>query len=282
MRILSRVRNRFDVDQFEYLTASADTGLLRLAGRWPNGEQVPEEPVLVALGPLRPARLEPVPPAPAVNGGIWRAAYSAPLSLITRSGLRWQLQADDGRSWALPTPNERGASRTQQIDSRAVAALRDELERAAGERARLTERVQAVEADRYEADIKELRDALQRERERAAGLDAELEAVRAEARALRAVLARREQMLEHSREGVDAFELTLADLEHDATLLRNSVGQMIEVASDRSRPRFSREPTALQSEVDRTAAELAQPETEAIAARHASRARLAEARMVQA
>jgi chromosome segregation ATPase len=212
MKILLRARQRFEVDQFEYLKASADTVLLRLAGRWPEDMSGPDQAVLVVLGPLRPARLAPVPPAPAVHGGIWRAAYSAPLSLVLRPGVSFTLEGADGRRWPLPEPVERGSTRAQPADERAVAALRDELARAAAERLRLNERLELLESERaeLERELAEVRAAAidthrsqQRLRDDLVRAEAELERLRPAAASREMVVQKVDRRLARLRERIE-------------------------------------------------------------------------------
>ena len=171
-------RSRFEIEQFEYLKATDEAALLRLAGRW-RGE-VPDECVLTAVAGNGATRLDPLPHPPSAEDGIWRAAYSAPLALVEGRGARFALETGHGRV-KLPRPGERGAAkaatkRSAEPRRGLLARRRDAKVKALSERSREAERALSHERTarvtaermlereraRYEAAAAEVRDGIAR------------------------------------------------------------------------------------------------------------------------
>jgi chromosome segregation ATPase len=123
----------------EWLPSGAETGLVRVRGRWAPGVARPEGlPVLCAVVGGGVSRCESLPDAPSGrlgNGSIWRGAYLLP-EAIARSGV-W-LEWESGERSALPAP--------AGLDERAAPVLEavpESLEEPGGEvidRAVLAER----------------------------------------------------------------------------------------------------------------------------------------------
>ena len=89
------------LEAVEWLPSGADTGLLRVRGRWAVGVAHPLGlPVLCAQAGGEVARVDSLPDAPR-NGSIWRGAYLVP-EAVARAGL-W-LEWESGERSALPTP----------------------------------------------------------------------------------------------------------------------------------------------------------------------------------
>ena len=88
----------------EWLPSGADTGLVRVRGRWAVGVAHPLGlPVLCAQVGGAVSRVDSLPDAPSTrtNGSIWRGAYLVP-EAVARAGL-WLEWASGERS-ALPMP----------------------------------------------------------------------------------------------------------------------------------------------------------------------------------
>ncbi|MEO8690997.1 MAG: hypothetical protein ABI611_22635, partial [Solirubrobacteraceae bacterium] len=92
------------LEAVEWLPSGADTGLLRVRGRWSAGVGHPLGlPALCAQGGGAVSRVDSLPDAPSArtNGSVWRGAYLVP-EAVARAGL-WLEWASGERS-ALPTP----------------------------------------------------------------------------------------------------------------------------------------------------------------------------------
>ena len=82
-----------EVEHFVYVTATAESALLRLSARWAAGASVePTPPALVVRANGTQRRLTPLPgPAPAAAAAgpapqLWRAAYAVPNALVEVAG----------------------------------------------------------------------------------------------------------------------------------------------------------------------------------------------------
>jgi hypothetical protein len=297
-------RESFEVEQFEFVRASDDDALLRLAGRWPRGGGG-ECALVVVTGGARVERLEPLPTPPGPGGAdVWRGAYSAPLALVEESGARWALETAAGRSVALPAPAERGkaaaapephqtaepvAPEAQPI---ATPSATDETQsaRAAGflARRRETQRALRAQLERSERATVELTDAIARaheERERflhwmesgehandrVQRERARRERAEQEAAALRERVAELEGLVARLRSGIEQGEQQITAIANQAEALRAA-------AADRPAPSAldGAGLEALRAEVDRGAERLAEMERQADALRTAIRARTGE------
>ena len=160
----------FELEEFEYVPATAGTALLRVAGRW-HAEAERELPPLglVVRTPVGDDRVEPLPdaargaPTATPDGAPWRAAFSVAIHVLT-SGSATFVLAGDGVELELPAPGERGEEDDDrpQSDRRAVGR---ELQ-AANER--LVRRVQELEHE-LESRGEELEPQLRGGPARAAG-----------------------------------------------------------------------------------------------------------------
>ena len=92
------------LEAVEWLPSGADTGLVRVRGRWSVGAAHPVGlPMLCAREGDGVSRVDSLPDAPSTrgNGSIWRGAYLVP-ETVARGGL-W-LEWESGERSALPTP----------------------------------------------------------------------------------------------------------------------------------------------------------------------------------
>jgi chromosome segregation ATPase len=150
-------RAAFKLQEFEYLTATEDAVLLRIAGRWSREPRGCDLVVTTAEDRLT---LEALPQAPS-GDRIWRGAYSAPPEVLAPR-VRFNLVTSDGRTVALPPPAERSVSRHR------AAAPKNGQESAGLIARRITARRHARARRALGADISPLL-----ERERAARAAAE-------------------------------------------------------------------------------------------------------------
>ena len=134
-----------ELDRFEWVRASEAMAMLRLEGRWTEGEPG-DEARLVVEGPDETTAVEPladqdVPP------GLWRAAFPLPFDQAQQSGLSYRLVDASGSvlrelSWpdsteapAAPKPSRREA----RSHKRELAAARKEATAAEQDRDKLRE-----------------------------------------------------------------------------------------------------------------------------------------------
>src|SRR5215213_1257184 len=190
-------RDQFKLELFEYVRATEETALLRLAGHWWGPGEAPAECDLLVVADGETDRLFALPQLPAA-GEEWRAAYSVPTSLLGRDDAAFLLETPNGVTIDLPVPHEHGAAappppppaapveETQPeagsgliaklVEERRARRTERELERERQqaldrERAARAEaqRLAAEERDRAERAAADLREALERataERER--------------------------------------------------------------------------------------------------------------------
>jgi hypothetical protein len=95
------------LEAVEWLPSGADTGLLRVRGRWAVGAAHPVGlPVLCAQAGGAVSRVDSLPDAPSArtNGSVWRGAYLVPEAAAR--GPLW-LEWGSGERSALPTPARR-------------------------------------------------------------------------------------------------------------------------------------------------------------------------------
>jgi len=89
----------------EWLPSGADTGLVRVRGRWSPGvarpDGLPSLCAAVGAGVSRYASLPDAPSGRGGNGSVWRGAYLVPEAIV-RSGV-W-LEWESGERSALPVP----------------------------------------------------------------------------------------------------------------------------------------------------------------------------------
>src|SRR5688572_31803744 len=89
----------FLVERFEYVSATPDTALLRISGRWRSGgRERLSPPLLVVDDGRRTHRLSALPspedasPLATPDGVLWRAAYSAPKALVENPRAAYALE----------------------------------------------------------------------------------------------------------------------------------------------------------------------------------------------
>jgi hypothetical protein len=102
--IPAAILDSLTLEAVEWLPSGADTGLLRVRGRWAVGvAHPPGLPVLCAQTGGEVSRVDSLPDAPSArtSGAFWRGAYLVP-EAVARAGL-W-LEWDSGERSALPTP----------------------------------------------------------------------------------------------------------------------------------------------------------------------------------
>jgi len=179
------------LEAVEWLPSGADTGLVRVRGRWAVGAAHPLGlPMLCAQVGGTVSRVDSLPDAPSTrsNGSVWRGAYLVP-EAVARAGL-WLEWASGERS-ALPTPaglDERAAPLSVpepaepepggEVIDRAVMAERRARRAEAAERAQARVASEALRA----LDALELRGSELEQRVEA--LAAERDALAEQARAL--------------------------------------------------------------------------------------------------
>src|SRR3954470_17682839 len=103
----------FAVERFEHVTATAETALLRVSGRWHADQRERlSPPMLVVDDGRRTHRLSALPgpedaaPMAGPDGPRWRAAFSAPAGLVENARTVFALDAGRGAVADLPRPVE--------------------------------------------------------------------------------------------------------------------------------------------------------------------------------
>jgi hypothetical protein len=217
----------FEVEEFEYVDAGPDLALVRLSGHWRSGETGDDVGLVAWLGGER-IPLSPLPAPPASDGESWRAAFSAPPSLLSDPAAAFELEPPRGPAVTLPPPIEHGSEPEPQAEPepepqrRPVAARDPERERP-----RLFGRRRATapfpEESQLQAALRSEREARQAAEREAA--EERARAQRAEAmlaEELRTTLGKTDELIariegyEHSRVSfeaeLDAVRRTHADL----------------------------------------------------------------------
>src|SRR3954469_8869395 len=93
----------FDVERFEHVTATPETALLRVSGRWMSDQRERlSPPMLVVDDGRRTQRLsslrapDDAAPLAGPDGPRWRAAFSAPAALVSNARTVFALDAGRG------------------------------------------------------------------------------------------------------------------------------------------------------------------------------------------
>src|SRR6266576_4004191 len=101
----------FAVERFEHVTATAETALLRVSGRWHADQRERlSPPMLVVDDGSRTHRLAALPgpedaaPLAGPDAPGWRAAFSAPAALVESAKTVFALDAGRGTIVDLPRP----------------------------------------------------------------------------------------------------------------------------------------------------------------------------------
>ncbi|HEV3000444.1 MAG TPA: hypothetical protein VGW75_06865, partial [Solirubrobacteraceae bacterium] len=225
----------FEVERFEGVSATPETTLLRIAGRW-HAEQRERlsPPMLVLDDGRRTHRLSALPgpddaaPLAGPDPPVWRAAYSAPAALVAHARTVYALDAGRGLVVDLPRPEELRRPQVAPPPGRAAAerrvreqdrltealsetqeqlrAARSELDRTRVEaRARIAESDQARRA--AEARLRDATRALERSERVARERDEAVVAARGARERLQRAHARVEQLeaaLSEAREAAPA------------------------------------------------------------------------------
>jgi chromosome segregation ATPase len=241
----------FEVEEFEYVDAGPELALVRLSGVWQSGE--PEDEVgLVAW--LRGERipLSPLPAPPSGEGG-WRAAFSAPPSLLADPAAEFELEPAGGPPVILPAPVEHGAvvEPGPELEVEVAPVVVPEPER---ERPRLFGRRRASAAP-FPADSA-LHAALRSERE--ARQAAEREAAEERARAqraeamlqdeLRSTVGKTDELLAR----IDSYDRSRISFEEELDAVRRTHADLLAEA----REEHALELHALRAELDTAREEL--------------------------
>jgi chromosome segregation ATPase len=244
---------RFSLHRFEYLRASTESTLLRLAGRWAGDITPPGDPTLVISSSERTLRVTPLPQPPSA-ADHWIAAYSVPLTLVRGVDARFELKLTESARIALPHPRERTigavredlnaspvrasrapatppvASRSSEVSRRTEnlwAVLREQIATSLAERAELVERIEResdaraalaeeVSRQRLEADVRRRAE----EEARRAQTDAQQALAQAQAELARAQREARDQLALERR--VTELEADLAEARRVAETAREA------------------------------------------------------------
>src|SRR3954447_21336939 len=101
----------FDVERFEHVTATPETALLRLSGRWFADQRERLSPPMLVVDDGRKTHRLPALPGPedaaplsGPDGPAWRAAFSAPVGLLGDARTVFALDAGRGAIVDLPRP----------------------------------------------------------------------------------------------------------------------------------------------------------------------------------
>jgi hypothetical protein len=245
----------FEAEEFEYVEAGPDLALVRLSGTWRSG--VPRGEVgLVAWISGERIPLEPLP-APAGSEGSWRAAFSAPVSLVSDPAAAFELESPGRDPISLPLLVPHGAA--------PAAPLVPEPE-PEPERPRLFGRRRPAPEIPTSSDSPDLRAALRSERE--ARQAAEREAAEERARAqqaeamladeLRTTVGKTEELLER----IDGYDQSRVSFEAELDAVRRTHADLLAEA----REEHALEVHALRTELDAAREELGSAQEEADAA----------------
>lgn len=144
-------RQELRVESFELVEVGPGLALVRLAAEWRS--EVPSSVTLIAVRGGVEEELPALPEPPGDGGGLWRAAFSAQEDVLDAS---FWLQADDGRSIALPAlvpraPQRKPTPAAARSRARTAPAAGDPVSSPAEEALR-TERARA---ERTEASLRE-------------------------------------------------------------------------------------------------------------------------------
>jgi uncharacterized coiled-coil protein SlyX len=228
----------FEVEEFEYVEAGPDLALVRLSGTWRPGAPRGDVGLVAWLSGER-IPLEPLP-APSGSEGSWRAAFSAPVSVVSDPAVAFELEPPGRDPISLPVLGEHGAA------AEPVAPPEPEPE---PERPRrFGRRRPAPEAPTSEAP--DLRAALRSERE--ARQAAEREAAEERARAqqaeamladeLRTTVGKTEELLER----IDGYDQSRISFEAELDAVRRTHADLLAEA----REEHALELHALRTELD--------------------------------
>jgi len=95
------------IETVEFLRASRDAALVRLAGTWPNEGEPPAAALVVEAGG-EAHRFAALPAGPGGAPGGWGAGFSVPAALVESDEAVWRLELGD-EVLELPRPARAGA-----------------------------------------------------------------------------------------------------------------------------------------------------------------------------
>src|SRR3954452_1469959 len=114
----------FAVERFEHVTATAETALLRVSGRWHADQRERLSPPMLVVDdgsrthrPSAPPGPEDAAPLAGPDGPGWRAAFSAPLALVEGAKTAFALDAGRGAIVDLPRPVAPRRERRPAVES---------------------------------------------------------------------------------------------------------------------------------------------------------------------
>ena len=173
-----------DIYEFEYVPAGGDLALVRLAGVWTDGAAPPGCRLLVEIEGAE-EWFEPLPQK--WGDDVWRAAWTAPVGIVTAPVARYVLVPPSDERVELPHPIEHGMAAHEIAAVRVeaeheIAAVRAEAEQEiAAARAELEgERARAEE---LEGTVAKLRARIEAGDERLGEIERRAEALRSAIRA---------------------------------------------------------------------------------------------------
>jgi hypothetical protein len=252
----------FEVEEFEYVDAGPELALVRLSGSWRTGSPPDEVGLVVWLrGERIPLSSLPAPPSP--EGG-WRAAFSAPPSLLADPAAEFELEPAGDDAMTLPAPVEHGtvveAEPEPEPAPLPAPVAEPEPER---ERPRLFGRRRATAAP-FPADS-ELRTALHSERE--ARQAAEREAAEERARAQRAEAMLQEELrttvgkTEELLARIDGYDQSRISFEEELDAVRRTHADLLAEAREEHALELHELRTALDTAREELAAAIAEADT---------------------
>ena len=162
----------FELDAYEFVQASDELGLLRVAGRWvADVDRALQDIVLTVSRDGELVELDPLPdlrgaaPLATPAGEAWRGAFTVAVELADDPRSEFALAAGDDVSVELPRPSEWGVGADGPVDD--AAGVADNPEPVAGEVESLpdeTELAVAHSVDELEEEVARLRVELQEAR----------------------------------------------------------------------------------------------------------------------
>lgn len=270
-------RSTIDLTQFEQIEAGSGTVLLRLAAAASAELSPTQRPILLVDDGERTHRLAALP-APPDPGGVFRAAYPAPVSLVGPE-TTFSLELPGGAAVALPTPSARRREVGDELAEE--RRLRQEAEQRAEARAQadaLQTELTAVqhqtqaEAEQHADELRTLREQAATERmeevdrlraelaaqaERAAAIAADLQAgveiARAEATQHRDDAQHVRSQLEQAQAAATGAERRAAERAAELERLRDQADSAREVTAEAEQTASERaaEVARLRSELER-------------------------------
>jgi hypothetical protein len=164
---------QFELEEFEYIPATAGTALVRIAGTWRAEAEQDLPPVaLLVRTPVGEDRIAPLPDAArdgakaGAEGSPWRAAFSLAIHVLTTGNATFLLDGE-GVQIELPAPRERGADgrvTDRRAAGRELQVANDELRTRVAELERQLEETQQEMKPRQARTVAKAREELDRAR----------------------------------------------------------------------------------------------------------------------